>query len=181
MADMFRINWSALFIPSASLAELFLRGSLTYLGIFFLLRIVLKREAGQASISDLLVLVLLADAAQQGLAGRYDSITEGILLVATIIFWDYAINWASYRWSWLDRLVNPLPLLLVERGEIRWRNMRREFITANELRSILRERGIDDLVEVKQAYMEPDGHISVILHEDVGKDKANPDLPEGPA
>lgn len=146
-----------------------------------LLRVVLKREAGQAGISDLLVLVLLADAAQQGLAGQYRSITEGILLVGTIVFWDYAVNWASYHLPWIDRLITPPPLALVEDGEIRWRNMRREYITENELRSFLRQRGIDDLSEVKQVYMEPDGRISVILHDHVDRDQGDLEPPEGVA
>jgi uncharacterized membrane protein YcaP (DUF421 family) len=48
-------------------------------------------------ITDLLVIVLIADAAQNGMAGEYRSLTDGLLLVATIVAWSYALNWLAFR------------------------------------------------------------------------------------
>ncbi|MBK9052590.1 MAG: DUF421 domain-containing protein [Chloroflexi bacterium] len=161
---MFTLDWELLFIPQISIAEILLRGTVMYLILFVMLRFVLKRESGTVGITDLLLVVLLADAAQNGLAGQYKSITEGVLLVATLIFWNYTLNWVGYHIPALNRLVYPRSLPLVEAGKILWPNMRRELITENELMSKLREQNIEDMKEVKEAYMEGDGQISVIKY-----------------
>ena len=69
-------------------------------------------------ITDLLLVVLLADAAQNGLTGEYHSITEGLILVATLIFWSYVLDWLGFHIPQLHRLVYPGSLLLVQDGQI---------------------------------------------------------------
>ncbi|MES4786098.1 MAG: DUF421 domain-containing protein, partial [Nitrospiraceae bacterium] len=91
------IDWSRIFIPDTPLFEIILRGTLVYLSIFFLLRVLLKRQAGTVGIADLLVVVLIADAAQNAMANDYHSVTDGLLLVATIVFWSYALDWIGFR------------------------------------------------------------------------------------
>lgn len=159
------INWRDLFIPTLPLGEIILRGSLTYLCLFLLMRFFLKREAGAIGIADLLMVVLIADAAQNAMAKDYRSITEGIILVATIIFWNYALDWLSYHVPALRPLIQPRSMLLVKDGKMNKRNMRRELITPEELAAELREHGVEDVAQVKEARMEEDGHISVIKRE----------------
>lgn len=156
------IDWQALFVPSVPVLETIIRGTLVYLALFALLRLVLKREAGALGVTDLLVVVLIADAAQNAMANDYRSIPDGILLVATIILWSYALDWLSYRSPRFARLIQPAPLLLVQDGVMLRRNLRRELITEDELMSSLRRQGVADLSEVRRAYMEPDGRISVL-------------------
>lgn len=162
MDGFFNIDWAAIFLPQTPLLEIFIRGSVMYLGLFLLLRVILKREAGTVGITDLLIVVLLADAAQNGLAGDYRSITDGLLLVGTLIFWTYMLNWLGYRYPRFQRLIHPPALLLVENGRMLKRNMRKEFITEDELLSMLREQGVEDVGEVRKVFMEGDGKISVI-------------------
>jgi uncharacterized membrane protein YcaP (DUF421 family) len=173
MNALLAIDWKSVFIPSVHLAEIFLRGTIVYLFIFFLLRI-LRREAGAIGISDLLVVVLIADAAQNAMASEYKSITEGLFLVATIVFWDYAIDWLGYRFPKLRRLLHPAPLLLVKDGRMLRRNMRQEMITEEELMSLLREQGVENIKEVKKCCLEGDGHISVIKKRPDGNDAKQP-------
>ena len=135
-----QIDWKSVFSPTVPLVEIFLRGTLTYLFVLVVLRI-LRREAGALSISDLLVVVLIADAAQNALAAEYKSITEGMFLVATIAFWDYFLDWLSYRVPSINRLVQGTPLLLIKNGRLQWQNMKREMITEEELMAQLREQG----------------------------------------
>lgn len=158
-------DWGRLFIPSNPILETVIRGSLMYLALFVIFRALARRDAGMVGISDLLVVVLIADAAQNGLAGEYHSITEGIILVLTIIGWDYLLNWLGFHVPVFQRLVYPKPLPLVQNGRIIWPNMRKELITEDELKSQLREQDIDDLAEVKEASLEGDGHISVVRQE----------------
>ena len=159
-----QIDWRAVFIPSIHVGEIFLRGSLIYLLLFLLLRI-FRRQAGALGLSDLLVVVLIADAAQNAMASEYKSITEGAILVGTIFFWDYFLDWLGFRVPFLRRLLRPRALLLIENGRLLRRNMRQEMITAEELMGQLREEGLDRVEEVKKCYLEGDGRISVIKKE----------------
>ncbi len=171
------VDWRHAFVPDTPLLEIVLRGSVMYLALFGLLRLVLKRESGAVGLTDLLVVVLIADAAQNGMADDYASIPDGILLVATILFWAHALNWLGYRVPAVGRLVHPQPLPLVEDGRMLRRNMRRELVTEEELRSQLRLQGCDDLAAVARAYMEGDGRISVIASN--GDGAKAPDRPLG--
>ncbi|SMB94970.1 DUF421 domain-containing protein [Deinococcus hopiensis] len=159
---LWKIDWHALITPQVALPEIVLRGTLMYLALFLILRLVLKRESSGLGVTDLLVVVLIADAAQNALAADYRSVPEGILLVLTIIFWSWFLNWLGYHVPLFERLVHPPPLPLVRGGTLLRRNMRQELITETELLSLLREQGVDDLAEVQVACMEGDGSISVI-------------------
>ncbi|HKT80562.1 MAG TPA: YetF domain-containing protein [Vicinamibacterales bacterium] len=159
-----------MFVPTGSLIELVVRASVMYLLILAGFRI-FRRDAGSLSVSDLLVVVLIADAAQNGMAGEYKSITEGIVVVATIFAWNYALDWLSYRSRFVSWLLHPPPLPLVRNGQILHRNLRAQLITRDEFHQQLRELGVDDVSRVKSCFLESDGRISVIKkdREDAGE------------
>jgi uncharacterized membrane protein YcaP (DUF421 family) len=146
-------------------AELMLRGTAMYWFLLLLFRFVLRRDVGSIGIADLLVLVLVADASQNAMAGGYESVTDGVILVATIAGWNWLLNFATYRFPALSRLIQAKPLPLVRNGRLVRRNLRHEFITMDELMAKLREQGVETLDEVKIARMEGDGEISVIKKE----------------
>jgi uncharacterized membrane protein YcaP (DUF421 family) len=158
------INWHDLFVPSASLPELVVRGSLMYLFILFLMR-VFRREAGTLNIPDLLVVVLVADAAQNGMSANYRSVTEAFILVGTIFVWDYALDWLAYRSRAVHRFVHPAPLPLIKDGKLLRRNLRLELLTVEDLLGQLRAQGVHDVSEVKRSFIESDGHLSVIKYQ----------------
>ena len=153
--------------------ELVLRGSAVYWFLFVLFRFVLRRDAGSLGIADILLLVLIADASQNAMAGGYETVPDGFVLVATLIGWNWLLDWASFRFNSVRRFAEPAPLVLVRRGRILARNLRREFVTIPELMASLREHGIEKLADVKMARMEPDGVISVIRR-DGGDAQAQP-------
>jgi uncharacterized membrane protein YcaP (DUF421 family) len=159
--DAWTLDWQKLFVPGGSLAEIVLRGAVMYLALLCLFRALPRRHIGLLGTSDLLVVVLIADAAQNGMAGEYRSITEGLVLVGTILLLDYAIDWMDYRFPRL-RLNAADPLPLVRDGRIVGSTLRREKITEAELLAQLREQGIEDLGDIARAYLEGDGHVSVI-------------------
>lgn len=166
----YRVNWYELFVPSTSLIELFIRGSIVYLLLFFVLRFIPTRQLGMLGITDLLVVVLFAEAAQNAMATTYTSITEGVALVSTVIFWSYLINWLGFKFPNLQKFLNPPPLMLVKNGRLIERNLEKELITKEEVMSQLRQQGIELLKDVKIAYMEADGGISVIPHNSTKQD-----------
>jgi uncharacterized membrane protein YcaP (DUF421 family) len=156
------MDWKSIFLPDTPLLEIILRGSIMYIVLFVMLRVILKRQTGTLGMTDLLLITLLADASQNAMAGEYKSIPDGIILVGTIIFWSYALDWLSFKSPWFSRLIEPPALLLVKNGRMIRKNMRSEFITDDELMMQLREQGLDDISKVKEAYIESDGRISVI-------------------
>jgi uncharacterized membrane protein YcaP (DUF421 family) len=161
MDKIFGMDWHNTFVPDVPILEMFIRGSLVYLIIFVLLRVFLK-QSGAIGVTDLLVLVLIADAAQNAMAANYNSLTDGIALVSTLVFWSVALDWLGYRFPRVQRFTYPNPLLLVRNGIPIKKNLHRELITEEELMSQLRLQGVDQLSEVKDAYLEGDGRISVI-------------------
>ncbi len=136
------MDWRSVFVPSIPLLEIVLRGTVIYLFLFFMLR-VSRREMGGMGISDLLV-VLVADASQNAMASEYKSITEGLVLVATIAFWDFFLDWIGYRFACAERFLRPAPLLLIKNGRLLRQNMKRELIREEELMAKLREHGISE-------------------------------------
>jgi uncharacterized membrane protein YcaP (DUF421 family) len=161
MSTFDKIDWNSMFIPTVSIGEIFLRGTIVYLFLFIVFRL-LRREAGALGISDLLVVVLIADAAQNAMASDYKSITEGLVLVSTLAFWDYFLDWLGYHFPAAQRLLRPPPSLLIKDGRLQRRNLRMEMITEEELMGKLREQGVKQIEEVKRSYIEADGTISVI-------------------
>ena len=150
-----------MFWPSESIAEVVLRGTIMYLGMFALLR-VFRRQSGAVGIADLLVIVVIADAAQNGMAGDSKSITEALILITTIVLWDWLFDWLGFKSPLLNRLLQPSPLLLIDRGKVVKKNLDQEFITEDELLAQLRQQGVDDIGSVKQCYLESNGRFSVL-------------------
>ena len=156
------ISLSEIFGLSVSPWELIIRGSAMYLFLFLVFRVVIRRRIGAVGMADILILVIIADAAQNGLSGEYRSVTDGAILIGTIIFWNVFIDWLNYRVPALQNWLEPPPLLLVRDGRIQHRHMRHEFVTEQELQAKLREHGVENVSEVAKAYLEADGSISVI-------------------
>jgi uncharacterized membrane protein YcaP (DUF421 family) len=147
------------FLPQATLLEIFLRGTAIYLVLFAYMRF-FRRSAGGIDVADVLVVVLMADAAQSGLQGMEHSVIGGLLSVATIAFWDYLIDWLAWRFPALRWLNRAKPTLLIRDGRFLSRNMRAEMITHDELRAQLRQEGLAGPEEVKAAFLEGDGKLS---------------------
>jgi uncharacterized membrane protein YcaP (DUF421 family) len=169
------MDWHGTFAPDTPLLEIFIRGTLVYLLIFVMLRVIPKRQLGTVGITDLLVIVLIADAAQNAMADEYNSLTDGIVLVATIICWSTALDWLGYHFAIVRRFTYPNPLLLVGNGQMQRKHLKNQMITDEELMSQLRIQGVDDLSTIKASYLEGDGRVSVIEKEQ--KHHEAPDQP----
>ncbi|MBN8530742.1 MAG: DUF421 domain-containing protein [Alphaproteobacteria bacterium] len=165
------IDWRAMLLPDTPLTEIFIRGSVMYLALYALMRI-MKRQAGGMSTTDLLVVVLVADAAQNGMAHDYSSLPDGIFLVMTLIFWNVALEWLGYHFPPMAKILYPEPLPLVKDGQMIRRNMRQELVTRDELMSQLREQGISEISEVRKACIEANGRFSVLTFADKKKTRA---------
>jgi uncharacterized membrane protein YcaP (DUF421 family) len=157
-----RIRMGEWFELTMSPLELFARGTIIYLGLLLTLRFLLRRDVGSMSVADLLFIVLIADAAQNAMAGEYRSITDGLVLLATLVGWNVAIDWAAYHSPRFRRLVEPPAVPLIRDGKWMRANLRKEWITTEEVTSKLREHGIEDVRQVRLAYLESSGELGVI-------------------
>ncbi len=162
---IFHVDWPKLFVPSVPLAEHFWRGTVVYLTLFAIIRLLPNRQIGAMGITDLLVIILFANAAQNSMASEFTSITDGLILISIMIAWSYGLNWLGFQFPAFQRLLSPPPLILVKNGRMILRNMRRELITEGELMVQFRKQGIDNIAEVERAFMESDGSISVIAYD----------------
>lgn len=158
---MFEIDWHRLFIPGGSLAEIVVRGTVVYLVLFAAMRLLPRREVGGMGAADILVIVIIADAVQDALAGGYESITEGIVLAAVIFGWASIIDWLDYRFPHLH-IAAAGPLKIISHGRLVHRNLKRDKVSEDEVMAQLRQHGIASIAEVENAYIEGDGHFSVI-------------------
>ncbi|OJH35121.1 DUF421 domain-containing protein [Cystobacter ferrugineus] len=167
--------WTELFRFSVPVGETLLRGTVMFLAIYAIARVVGKREAGAHSLTDLLVVVLVAEAAAPGLAGESKGLLDSLLLIVTIFAWSVAIDALAYRWPALAPLLKSRPVPLIRDGQLNQRALRREFMQHEELMAELRMHGVTDVKDVARAYLEPSGMISIIR-----ADRAEPDQPAKP-
>jgi uncharacterized membrane protein YcaP (DUF421 family) len=159
------VNWTKVFLPDVSPIEIFVRGTVIYLVLFALVRVVPVRQIGGLGAGDLLVVILIAESVGKGMTGETASVGNVLLLAATIMFWNYLLNFLDYRVPGFHRLYRPQPLPLVKDGRPVLRNLKREFITIDELTAALRLQGIQNISDVREACLEADGRISVVTDE----------------
>ena len=159
--DLLPDDLARVFVIEAALFELIGRGTILYLGILVFMRVMPRRTGGELAMMDLVFVLLIAEAAAHAL-GDYTSVGEGLVVIATLMSWNYLINFLSFKLPLVERLVSAPPLQLVRDGNLLRRNMRREFVTEEELMTRLRQEGVEKLDEMKAAFVEGEGHITVI-------------------
>jgi uncharacterized membrane protein YcaP (DUF421 family) len=152
------MDWAAVFDPSLPVPETVLRGTVIFLGLTVLLRLTGHRESGSLALTDLLVIVLLAEAVSH--APDSTSVTDGFILIVTILVWSVVLDAIAYRFGFMRRVLKPSKRPLIENGRLNKHLMRHEFITCQEIEAQLRLQGIEDLDAVDCPYIEPNGMIS---------------------
>ncbi len=163
-------NWGELFLPTTPLLELVVRGTLTFLALYAVMRVAGKREGGVHSLTDLLVVVLVGSLAANGMIGEADGVADSVILIGTVLAWSVALDAAAYRWPWVSRLLKARATPLIVDGRIDRHALHREYMQVDELMAELRLHGITDVREVSRAYLEANGMVSVIR-----ADRAEPD------
>jgi uncharacterized membrane protein YcaP (DUF421 family) len=165
MAYWTEMDWHRAFAPEMTFPEVLVRGALVYVTLVLLLRVILKRQAGRLSISDLLVITLIAGVCRNPMVRNSYSITDGLLMVIVILVLSYAMDWLSYYVPVIHALLHPTPVCLIRDGVVLKENLRHELITESQLQCRLRLVGVSDAKLVAEAYIEGNGQMSVIRKE----------------
>ncbi len=165
---------AALFAINVPVTELLVRGSVIYWFLFVVFRFVLRRDVGGLSMADTLLLVIVADASQNAMAGEYKTITEGIILLSTILGWNLLLDALAFRFAAVAKFATPRTLVLVRHGEFVRKTLRRQLLGPDEVMSKLREQGIQHLRDVRHAYLESDGQVSVVRYRQTDDPPAAP-------
>lgn len=145
--------------------ELMLRAALVYGALLLMVRLSGKRTIGEFSPFDVIVVLLLSEAAQGALIGNEQSVQGGMLVAATLIALNYAIAWFGTRSRRFESFVEGDPVTLIKDGAKRIEALRRNNIPAGDLAEAMRASGIKHESEVEWAVLEPDGKISFFKRE----------------
>lgn len=153
---------SLLDLDPLTLGLIVLRTTVVYVVLLVALRLAGKRELGQLTIFDFVVVLLLANTVQNAMVGPDASLDGGIVAALTILVVNWVVGRLGLRSAWLRSRLIGSPALLIHDGVLLPEHLRHEGVTEDEVRQALREHGIDDLGTVKSAVLEVDGTISVI-------------------
>ncbi len=153
----------------SGLPEVVLRVALVYLFLVVVLRLSGKREVGQMSILELIVVLLISDAVQNSMVGENTSVWAGPVAVLTLLGLDYALNALMRRSRHLRKAIEGEPRLLIRDGQLLRKAMREEKLDVQEVETAVRAHGLARIDEVREAILETDGSISVIPKDEANK------------
>ncbi len=142
--------------------DLVLRAAFVFVFLMVLTRVIGKRELSSLQPFDLILLIVLGDAVQQGLTQDDYSLTGAVLVVGTIAVLQVVVSWVSYRFPRARPLIDGEPIIVVQDGKTIERNLKRERLTLNDIAEEARKQSIAHLDEVRFAVLETDGQISFI-------------------
>lgn len=151
-----------LFAFEANPLELFIRATVIWWFIFLMLRFVMRRDLGEVRAADILLLVLIADAAQNGLANEYKSLSEGLFMISSLFFWNWLLDILGSRFKWAEVLTNPAPIRLIRNGRYVHNNLKKLKLNVKDVEAEVRKSSIDDVQNVKDAWFESDGTVSIV-------------------
>ncbi len=151
-----------LFVPEIAVWEKVLRSVVVYLFMLLAFRFTGKRQVGQLTPFDLVVLLIISNVVQNAVIGPDNSLGGGLLGAVVILALNWVVVEVTFRSKRLRRLVEATPTILIHNGRILHQNLQRERITLDDLHAALRRAGAADVEHVRVAVLEENGGISVI-------------------
>ena len=139
-----------------------LRAALIYVALLVLIRLSGKRTVGEFTPFDLVLMILLGNAAQNAMIGTDTSVLGGLIVVVTLLLLNWVLARVTARNSKVERLVEGSPVVLVRDGQVFRGALRKENVAIEDLEEALRQAGCRDASEVELAMLEIDGQISVV-------------------
>jgi uncharacterized membrane protein YcaP (DUF421 family) len=151
-----------LWLPDIPLVEKIARSVAVYVFLLGAFRLVGKRQLGQMTPFDLVVLLIISNVVQNALIGNDNSLGGGLLGATTILAVNALVAWLTYRFKPVRHAVEHRPTILVCHGRILWKNLRSERLSRSEFHAALRREGLVTTRGLRYVLLEQDGHLSVI-------------------
>lgn len=167
-------DWPKILFPAVPWLEKAIRPFIVYLFLLGAFRLSGKRELGQTTLFDFLIILVISNVVQNAIIGEDNSILGSFVGVVTLLVMSFVLNRVTSRSHQARRLLEGSPTLLVHDGKVLDQAMRKQQVSVNDLFSALRQEGIDSLGEVRYAILELDGKISII-HADAPKPDSEED------
>jgi len=149
-------------IPDISLVEKLIRSVSVYLFLLVAFRLAGKRQLGQMTAFDFVVLLIISNVVQNAVIGNDTSLGGGLFGATVIFLLNAGVAWLTFRSKRVERFIEHTPTVLVRSGRILWENLRREQLSLPEFRAALRREGVVSLRDVRYVILEEDGHLSVV-------------------
>ena len=140
-----------------------IRAIVVYVVLMLLFRLAGKRSLGDITTFDAVLLLIISEAVQQALIDGDESMTNAFLLIATLLALDVAMSLVTTRWRRADRLLNDVPLVVVEHGRAIREHMVKSRLTEDDILAKARAlQGLERLDQIKYAVLERSGGITVV-------------------
>jgi uncharacterized membrane protein YcaP (DUF421 family) len=152
----------SIWLPEIPVWEKVLRSLVVYLFLLLAFRVLGKRQVGQLTPFDLVVLLIISNVVQNAIIGPDNSLGGGLIGAAVIFLANYLVVELTFRSKRVRRLLEAQPTLLINNGRILHENLASERVTLDDLNVALRRSGVDDVEQVRVAVLEENGGISVI-------------------
>lgn len=152
-------------LPEIPVGEKILRSLIVYLFLLIMFRLLGKRQVGQMTSFDLIVLLILSNVLQNAMIGPDNSIIGGLIGASTVLAANWVLSRVTFENPRLERVIEGVPTVLIHDGKFVEANLRRETISKDDLLSNLRTQGCFDLNEVQTAVLEPSGKVSLLKRE----------------
>jgi uncharacterized membrane protein YcaP (DUF421 family) len=152
----------SIWLPEIPVWEKVLRSLVVYLFLLLAFRVLGKRQVGQLTPFDLVVLLIISNVVQNAIIGPDNSLGGGLIGAAVIFLANYVVVELTFRSKRARRLLEAQPTLLINNGRILHENLASERVTLDDLKAALRRSGVDDVEHVRVAVLEENGGISVI-------------------
>lgn len=143
--------------------EFVLRGILVYVFLLVFLRLTGKRQTGQYAPFDLVLLLILSNAVQNSMNAGDNSLVGGLISASTLMGCHVVLANLTFRFGWLERLIDGTPRVLVDKGQVHTELMHKELLSTDDLEAALRAGGCLHVHEVERATIETNGQITVVL------------------
>jgi uncharacterized membrane protein YcaP (DUF421 family) len=148
--------------------EIVIRSAALYVFVFLVTRAMGRKELGELSSFELILLVVMGDLIQQGVTGDDRSVVGAMLAVTTFALLTLGLSYTSFRWRRTEPILEGVPVVVIRDGEPLDEVMRIERLTLDEIKDAAREQGIGDLSEVEMGILEADGRFSFLRRDGRG-------------
>lgn len=139
-----------------------IRATIVYSFVLLLFRVSGKRTLAEVTPFDLVIALIISEAIQQALIDTDNSLTNALLVVTTLIALDMTLLYGTFRFKRLDRIINGVPVVVVQDGELLRERMRKERLLEDDIRTAAREQGLERLDQIKYAIVERGGTITIV-------------------